>query len=33
VSTIILMGAFDFWGKAPSAPARTPQRRGRPRGA
>ena len=31
VSTIILMGAFDFWGKVANAPVRTPPRRGRPR--
>jgi hypothetical protein len=31
VSTILLMGRFDFWGreKAAGAPARTPRGRGR----
>ncbi len=33
VSTILLMGAFDFWGKAPNAAVRAPVRRGRPRGS
>ncbi len=31
ITTILLMGAFDFWGKAPNAATRAPARRGRPR--